>query len=186
MSQAKPKGSPRLPDRGSLPDEEIELVVEEDRMHLVLESLASFSCVLALLLGALALVEAAGASSNMWLVLLALFALTAVWFISRHAGRLFRRWMAHTPVMELGERHLFVCRESKREQALCVSYESIGQARVQREGGKLRLLLKGPWVEHPSGYEYVAVSRPFAKESLDSLEEELVSALRAHGVSVAS
>jgi len=120
----------------------------------------------------------------MWLVLLALFALTAVWFISKSAGRLFRRWLAHTPVMELGERHLFICRDSKREEALCVSYGDIRQARIQREGGKLRLLLKGPWVKHPSGYEYVAISRPFVRESLAPLMEELAIRLRSHKVNV--
>ena len=61
-------------------------------------------------------------------------------------------------------------------------YKDIKSYAIVRQGNSIRLLLWGSWVKHPSGYQYVAIVRPFMADTLDELAEQIRERMIAHHV----
>ncbi len=162
----------------------VELTVEEDRTRLVLQSALLLVLNIALLGLAFVSWVAANVTGNVVLLIVIIFALTAVWFCSRRMGRLFGKFFGKLPVMLFRERDLVIYEKADRKKALVVPYAKVKGYKVIRQGSSLRLLLWGDWVEHPSGVYYVGINRPFMKGTLDTVSDEIAGRMRAHRVKV--
>lgn len=162
----------------------VELTVEEDRTRLILQSAALL--VLNIVLLALAFVcwVAANVTGNVVLLIVIIALLTAVWFCSKRMGRLFSKFFGKVPVALFRERDLVIYEKADRKKALVVPYAKVRGYKVIRQGSSLRLLLWGDWVEHPSGVYYVGINRPFMKDTLDALTDQIAERMRAHRVKV--
>ncbi len=162
----------------------VELTVEEDRTRLVLQSALLLVLNIALLGLAFVSWVAANVTGSVVLLIVIIFALTAVWFCSRRMGRLFGKFFGKLPVMLFRERDLVIYEKADRKKALVVPYAKVKGYKVIRQGSSLRLLLWGDWVEHPSGVYYVGINRPFMKDTLDTVSDEIAGRMRAHRVKV--
>ena len=162
----------------------VELTVEEDRTRLVLQSALLLVLNIALLGLAFVSWVAANVTGNVVLLIVIIFVLTAVWFCSRRMGRLFGKFFGKLPVMLFRERDLVIYEKADRKKALVVPYAKVKGYKVIRQGSSLRLLLWGDWVEHPSGVYYVGINRPFMKDTLDTVSDEIAGRMRAHRVKV--
>lgn len=162
----------------------VELTVEEDRTRLALQSALLLVLNIALLGLAFVSWVAANVTGNVVLLIVIIFVLTAVWFCSRRMGRLFGKFFGKLPVMLFRERDLVIYEKADRKKALVVPYAKVKGYKVIRQGSSLRLLLWGDWVEHPSGVYYVGISRPFMKDTLDTVSDEIAGRMRAHRVKV--
>ncbi len=162
----------------------VELTVEEDRTRLVLQSALLLVLNIALLGLAFVSWVAANVTGNVVLLIVIIFALTAVWFCSRRMGRLFGKFFGKLPVMLFRERDLVIYEKADRKKALVVPYAKVKGYKVIRQGSSLRLLLWGDWVKHPSGVYYVGINRPFMKDTLDTVSDEIAGRMRAHRVKV--
>lgn len=162
----------------------VELTVEEDRTRLVLQSALLLVLNIALLGLAFVSWVAANVTGNVVLLIVIIFALTAVWFCSRRMGRLFGKFFGKLPVMLFRERDLVIYEKADRKKALVVPYAKVKGYKVIRQGSSLCLLLWGDWVEHPSGVYYVGINRPFMKDTLDTVSDEIAGRMRAHRVKV--
>ena len=162
----------------------VELTVEEDRTRLALQSALMLVLNIALLGLAFVSWVAANVTGNVVLLIVIIFVLTAVWFCSRRMGRLFGKFFGKLPVMLFRERDLVIYEKADRKKALVVSYAKVKGYKVIRQGSSLRLLLWGDWVEHPSGVYYVGINRPFMKDTLDTVSDEIAGRMRAHRVKV--
>lgn len=162
----------------------VELTVEEDRTHLVLQSALLLVLNIALLGLAFVSWVAANVTGNVVLLIVIIFVLTAVWFCSRRMGRLFGKFFGKLPVMLFRERDLVIYEKADRKKTLVVPYAKVKGYKVIRQGSSLRLLLWGDWVEHPSGVYYVGINRPFMKGTLDTVSDEIAGRMRAHRVKV--
>lgn len=162
----------------------VELTVEEDRTRLALQS--ALLLVLNIALFGLAFVSwvAANVTGNVVLLIVIIFVLTAVWFCSRRMGRLFGKFFGKLPVVLFRERDLVIYEKADRKKAFVVPYAKVKGYKVIRQGSSLRLLLWGDWVEHPSGVYYVGINRPFMKDTLDTVSDEIAGRMRAHRVKV--
>ena len=147
-----------------LPDEEMELEVEEDRRRLLLQGLGMLVISIALLFVALGAWAAANITGNVVLLIVLIFDLTAVWFVCKGMGKRFNRYASRVHVVDFGRRSVLL------------------YLKVIRQGGSLRLLLAGNWVTHPSGYQLVDINRPFMKDSLDGLAAQIKDVMREHRV----
>lgn len=162
----------------------VELTAEEDRTRLVLQSALLLVLNIALLGLAFVSWVAANVTGNVVLLIVIIFALTAVWFCSRRMGRLFGKFFGKLPVMLFRERDLVIYEKADRKKALVVPYAKVKGYKVIRQGSSLCLLLWGDWVEHPSGVYYVGINRPFMKDTLDTVSDEIAGRMRAHRVKV--
>lgn len=162
----------------------VELTVEEDRTRLALQSALLLVLNIALLGLAFVSWVAANVTGNVVLLIVIIFVLTAVWFCSRRMGRLFGKFFGKLPVMLFRERDLVIYEKADRKKALVVPYAKVKGFKVIRQGSSLRLLLWGDWVEHPSGVYYVGINRPFMKDTLDTVSDEIAGRMRAHRVKV--
>lgn len=162
----------------------VELTAEEDRTRLVLQSALLLVLNIALLGLAFVSWVAANVTGSVVLLIVIIFALTAVWFCSRRMGRLFGKFFGKLPVMLFRERDLVIYEKADRKKALVVPYAKVKGYKVIRQGSSLRLLLWGDWVEHPSGVYYVGINRPFMKDTLDTVSDEIAGRMRAHRVKV--
>ena len=162
----------------------VELTVEEDRTRLVLQSALLLVLNIALLGLAFVSWVAANVTGSVVLLIVIIFVLTAVWFCSRRMGRLFGKFFGKLPVMLFRERDLVIYEKADRKKALVVPYAKVKGYKVIRQGSSLRLLLWGDWVEHPSGVYYVGINRPFMKDTLDTVSDEIAGRMRAHRVKV--
>lgn len=162
----------------------VELTVEEDRTRLVLQSALLLVLNIALLGLAFVSWVAANVTGNVVLLIVIIFALTAVWFCSRRMGRLFGKFFGKLPVMLFRECDLVIYEKADRKKALVVPYAKVKGYKVIRQGSSLRLLLWGDWVKHPSGVYYVGINRPFMKDTLDTVSDEIAGRMRAHRVKV--
>lgn len=162
----------------------VELTVEEDRTRLALQSALLLVLNIALLGLAFVSWVAANVTGNVVLLIVIIFVLTAVWFCSRRMGRLFGKFFGKLPVMLFRERDLVIYEKADRKKALVVPYAKVKGYKVIRQGSSLRLLLWGDWVEHPSGVYYVGINRPFMKDTLDTVSDEIAGRMRAHHVKV--
>lgn len=162
----------------------VELTVEEDRTRLVLQSALLLVLNIALLGLAFVSWVAANVTGSVVLLIVIIFVLTAVWFCSRRMGRLFGKFFGKLPVMLFRERDLVIYEKADRKKALVVPYAKVKGYKVIRQGSSLCLLLWGDWVEHPSGVYYVGINRPFMKDTLDTVSDEIAGRMRAHRVKV--
>ena len=162
----------------------VELTAEEDRTRLVLQSALLLVLNIALLGLAFVSWVAANVTGSVVLLIVIIFVLTAVWFCSRRMGRLFGKFFGKLPVMLFRERDLVIYEKADRKKALVVPYAKVKGYKVIRQGSSLRLLLWGDWVEHPSGVYYVGINRPFMKDTLDTVSDEIAGRMRAHRVKV--
>lgn len=162
----------------------VELTVEEDRTRLALQSALLLVLNIALLGLAFVSWVAANVTGNVVLLIVIIFVLTAVWFCSRRMGRLFGKFFGKLPVMLFRECDLVIYEKADRKKALVVPYAKVKGYKVIRQGSSLRLLLWGDWVEHPSGVYYVGINRPFMKDTLDTVSDEIAGRMRAHRVKV--
>lgn len=160
------------------------LTVEEDRTRLALQSALLLVLNIALLGLAFVSWVAANVTGNVVLLIVIIFVLTAVWFCSRRMGRLFGKFFGKLPVMLFRERDLVIYEKADRKKALVVPYAKVKGYKVIRQGSSLRLLLWGDWVEHPSGVYYVGINRPFMKDTLDTVSDEIAGRMRVHRVKV--
>lgn len=165
-----------------LPDEEMELEVEEDRKRLLLQGLGMLAISIALLLVALGAWAAANITGNVVLLLVLIFDLTAVWFVCKGMGKRFNRYVSRVHVVDFGCRNVLLYLKSDPKKAQVVAYKDIKNYKLIRQGGSLRLLLAGNWVTHPSGYQLVDINRPFMKDSLDGLAAQIKNVMREHRV----
>ena len=165
-----------------LPKDEIELSVEEDRKRLLAEGIGLLVLVLVLLFAVFAFGVVANYTGNVWLLILIIFALTAVWFVSKRMGRFFSKYFHKTGCVDFGTKYVFLYLKGDPADAVAVTYRDIESFAFVRQGSSLRLLLWGDWVKHPSGYQYVGISRPFDKESLGPLEDEVRALMAKHHV----
>lgn len=162
----------------------VELTAEEDRTRLVLQSALLLVLNIALLGLAFVSWVAANVTGSVVLLIVIIFVLTAVWFCSRRMGRLFGKFFGKLPVMLFRECDLVIYEKADRKKALVVPYAKVKGYKVIRQGSSLRLLLWGDWVEHPSGVYYVGINRPFMKDTLDTVSDEIAGRMRAHRVRV--
>ena len=165
-----------------LPDEEMELEVEEDRKRLLLQGLGMLAISIALLFVALGAWAAANITGNVVLLLVLIFDLTAVWFVCKGMGKRFNRYASRVHVIDFGRRNILLYLKSDPKKAQVVVYKDIKNYKLIRQGGSLRLLLAGNWVTHPSGYQLVDINRPFMKDSLDGLAAQIKDVMREHRV----
>lgn len=165
-----------------LPDEEMELEVEEDRRRLLLQGLGMLVISIALLFVALGAWAAANITGNVVLLIVLIFDLTAVWFVCKGMGKRFSRYASRVHVVDFGRRNVLLYLKSDPKKAQVVAYKDIKNYKLIRQGGSLRLLLAGNWVTHPSGYQLVDINRPFMKDSLDGLAAQIKDVMGEHRV----
>ena len=111
-----------------------------------------------------------------------IFDLTAVWFVCKGMGKRFNRYASRVHVIDFGCRNVLLYLKSDPKKAQVVTYKDIKNYKLIRQGGSLRLLLAGNWVNHPSGYQLVDINRPFMKDSLDGLAAQIKDVMREHRV----
>ena len=164
-------------------DEEVELVVEEDRKRLILEAVVLLVLNLALLFVAVGCVGAVQVSGNVLYLAGALVAVAVVWFVSKRMGRFFGKYLRRLDACVFLSRHVVIFESSDPKDALVVAYKDIKNYKSIRQGKALRLLLAGNWVTHPSGFYFVDINRPFITDTLDELEMRIAQVMRSHRVS---
>ena len=164
-----------------LPDEEMELEVEEDRRRLLLQGLGMLVISIALLFVALG-AWPPPTSPATWSFS------SAGSLISRPSGLCARAWAsASTATLPrargyFGRQRPSVPSSPTPRRPQVVAYKDIKNYKLIRQGGSLRLLLAGNWVTHPSGYQLVDINRPFMKDSLDGLAAQIKDVMREHRV----
>lgn len=170
------------PEDPELPDEEMELEVEEDRKRLLLQGLGMLLISIALLFVALGAWAAANITGNVVLLLVLIFDLTAVWFVCKGMGKRFNRYASRVHVVDFGKRSVLLYLKSDPKKAQVLSYKDIKNYKIIRQGSSIRLLLAGDWVTHPSGFQLVDINRPFMKDTLDELSSQISAAMKEHRV----
>lgn len=170
------------PEDPELPDEEMELEVEEDRKRLLLQGLGMLLVSIALLFVALGAWAAANITGNVVLLLVLIFDLTAVWFVCKGMGKRFNRYASRVHVVDFGKRSVLLYLKSDPKKAQVLSYKDIKNYKIIRQGSSIRLLLAGDWVTHPSGFQLVDINRPFMKDTLDELSSQISAVMKEHRV----
>ncbi|MCI1794341.1 MAG: hypothetical protein LKI67_07070 [Olsenella sp.] len=168
-----------IPD---LPEDELELSVEEDRKRLLLQGLLLFLAVLALLFLTFWFGLVANATGNVWLLIALILSLTAAWFVSKRMGRFLGKFFMKTGVIDFGRTYAYIYEKPDPKEATVVPYKDIKFYKTARQGNSIRLLLWGGWVKHPSGYFYVGITRPFMAYTLDDLESQICETMARHRV----
>lgn len=171
-----------MADKDNQQEHDVELRIEEDRTRLLVCGLGLLVLVFAILFAAVCAYALADVTGNIALLLVVVVAITAVWFISKRMGRLLGKYAAHVSVCEFGPSELTIYEKADVTKAVVVPYNQIKGYSIVRQGSSLRLLLWGSWVTHPAGYEYVGITRPFMKDTLDSLEGQIEECMARHHV----
>lgn len=171
-----------MDDKNKQSEPEVELLVEEDRKRLLLSGVGLLLLIFALLFCAVFAYAAAEFTGQIALLLIVLVAVAVVWFVSKRMGRLLGKFFGKVDVCEFRPKELVIFEKADKAKALEVPYVDIKGYELIRQGSSLRLLLWGSWVKHPSGYEYVAINRPFMADSLDELEAQIKGRMVAHHV----
>lgn len=168
--------------QSELPQDVIELSVPEDRGRLLLAS------VVYLLLALVGLVLVAGGlgatqiTDNMGYLVLMLIGLPVAWFASKAMGKRFNRYAKKTNIIDFGQEHIFIYEKADPREAIVLKYRDIKKYQLIRQGSAIRLLFKGDWVEHPSGYYLVDINKTFSSETLPELENQIKEVMEAHHV----
>ena len=171
-----------MADKDNQQERDVELRVEEDRTRLLVCGLGLLVLVFAILFAAVCAYAFADVTGNIALLLVVVVAITAVWFISKRMGRLLGKYAAHVGVCDFGASELTIYEKADVTKAVVVPYKQIKGYSIVRQGSSLRLLLWGSWVTHPAGYEYVGITRPFMKDTLDDLEDQIEECMARHHV----
>lgn len=171
-----------MADKDNQQERDVELRVEEDRTRLLVCGLGLLVLVFAILFAAVCAYAFADVTGNIALLLVVVVAITAVWFISKRMGRLLGKYAAHVGVCDFGASELTIYEKADVTKAVVVPYKQIKGYSIVRQGLSLRLLLWGSWVTHPAGYEYVGITRPFMKDTLDDLEGQIEECMARHHV----
>lgn len=171
-----------MADKDNQQEHDVELRIEEDRTRLLVCGLGLLVLVFATLFAAVCAYALADVTGNIALLLVVVVAITAVWFISKRMGRLLGKYAAHVGVCDFGASELTIYEKADVTKAVVVPYKQIKGYSIVRQGSSLRLLLWGSWVNHPAGYEYVGITRPFMKDTLDDLEGQIEECMARHHV----
>ena len=171
-----------MADKDNQQERDVELRIEEDRTHLLVCGLGLLVLVFAILFAAVCAYALADVTGNIALLLVVVVAITAVWFISKRMGRLLGKYAAHVGVCDFGTSELTIYEKADVTKAVVVPYKQIKGYSIVHQGSSLRLLLWGSWVTHPAGYEYVGITRPFMKDTLDGLEGQIEECMARHHV----
>lgn len=171
-----------MADKDNQQEHDVELRIEEDRTRLLVCGLGLLVLVFATLFAAVCAYALADVTGNIALLLVVVVAITAVWFISKRMGRLLGKYAAHVGVCDFGASELTIYEKADVTKAVVVPYKQIKGYSIVRQGFSLRLLLWGSWVTHPAGYEYVGITRPFMKDTLDDLEGQIEECMARHHV----
>lgn len=162
--------------------DEVELAVEEDRAYLALSGVGYLMLALAGLFLVAGGIGAAQITQSLAYLVLMVVGLPVAWFASKAMGRRFQRLWARAHVVDFGRRHLTIWPASDPKKPLELRYRDVKNYKLIRQGASLRLLLSGEWVEHPSGYLLVSITRPFSTETLGELESRIPQIMKAHRV----
>ncbi|WP_293836857.1 hypothetical protein [uncultured Parolsenella sp.] len=171
-----------MADKDNQQERDVELRIEEDRTRLLVCGLGLLVLVFAILFAAVCAYALADVTGNIALLLVVVVAITAVWFISKRMGRLLGKYAAHVGVCDFGTSELTIYEKADVTKAVVVPYKQIKGYSIVHQGSSLRLLLWGSWVTHPAGYEYVGITRPFMKDTLDDLEGQIEECMARHHV----
>ena len=171
-----------MDDKNNQQEPEVELLVEEDRTRLLVFGIGLLLLVFAVLFGAVFAYAAAEHTGQIALLLIVLVAITIVWFVSKRMGRFLGKYFGNVDVCAFGPKELTIWEKADKNKALVVPYKDIKSYAIVRQGNSIRLLLWGSWVKHPSGYQYVAIVRPFMADTLDELQEQIRERMIAHHV----
>ena len=171
-----------MADKDNQQERDVELRIEEDRTRLLVCGLGLLVLVFAILFAAVCAYAFADVTGNIALLLVVVVAITAVWFISKRMGRLLGKYAAHVGVCDFGTSELTIYEKADVTKAVVVPYKQIKGYSIVHQGSSLRLLLWGSWVTHPAGYEYVGITRPFMKDTLDDLEGQIEECMARHHV----
>lgn len=171
-----------MADKDNQQERDVELRIEEDRTRLLVCGLGLLVLVFAILFAAVCAYALADVTGNIALLLVVVVAITAVWFISKRMGRLLGKYAAHVGVCDFGTSELTIYEKAGVTKAVVVPYKQIKGYSIVHQGSSLRLLLWGSWVTHPAGYEYVGITRPFMKDTLDDLEGQIEECMARHHV----
>lgn len=171
-----------MADKDNQQERDVELRIEEDRTRLLVCGLGLLLLVFAILFVAACAYVFADATGNIALLLIVIVAITAVWFISKRTGRMLGKLAANVGVCDFGANELTIYEKADITKAVVVPYKQIKGYSIVRQGSSLRLLLWGSWVTHPAGYEYVGITRPFMKDTLDGLEGQIEECMARHHV----
>ena len=171
-----------MADKDNQQERDVELRIEEDRTRLLVCGLGLLLLVFAILFVAACAYVFADATGNIALLLIVIVAITAVWFISKRMGRMLGKLAANVGVCDFGANELTIYEKADITKAVVVPYKQIKGYSIVRQGSSLRLLLWGSWVTHPAGYEYVGITRPFMKDTLDGLEGQIEECMALHHV----
>lgn len=171
-----------MADKDNQQERDVELRVGEDRTRLLVCGLGLLLLVFAILFVAACAYAFADTTGNIALLLIVIVAITAVWFISKRMGRMLGKLAANVGVCDFGESELTIYEKADVTKAVVVPYKQIKGYSIVRQGSSLRLLLWGEWVTHPAGYEYVGITRPFMKDTLDDLEGQIEECMARHHV----
>ena len=171
-----------MAEKDNQQERDVELRIEEDRTRLLVCGLGLLVLVFAILFAAVCAYALADVTGNIALLLVVVVAITAVWFISKRMGRLLGKYAAHVGVCDFGTSELTIYEKADVTKAVVVPYKQIKGYSIVHQGSSLRLLLWGSWVTHPAGYEYVGITRPFMKDTLDDLEGQIEECMARHHV----
>lgn len=171
-----------MDDKNNRREPSADLLVEEDRTRLLLVGIGLLLLIFALLLAAVLAYASAEYTGRIALLLIVLVAVAVVWFVSKRMGRLLGKFFSGVDVCAFYPEKLVIYETADKSKALEIPYSDIRGYELVRQGSSLRLLLWGGWVRHPSGYQYVAIARPFARDSLDELEIKIRQQMDAHRV----
>lgn len=165
-----------------LPEDTIELSVPEDRGRLLLAAVVYLLLALAGLFLVAGGLGATQISGSMGYMVITLIGLPVAWFASKAMGKRFNRYAQKTNIVDFGEKYVFIYAEANPKKALVVPYKEIKSYKLIRQGAAIRLLFKGNWVDHPSGYYLVDINKTFSSETVASLETDIVKVMREHRV----
>ena len=171
-----------MADKDNQQERVVELRGEEDRTRLLVCGVVLLLLVFAILFVAACAYVFADTTGNIALLLIVIVAITAVWFISKRMGRMLGKLAANVGVCDFGTSELTIYEKADVTKAVVVPYSQIEGYSIVRQGSSLRLLLWGKWVTHPAGYEYVGITRPFMKDTLDDLEGQIEECMARHHV----
>ncbi len=158
--------------------DDIIYTIEEDRGYLLsYMALRLVGVFLALFFSFLMWVFA-NRSGNIIFLIAFIIGLTAAWFFAKGLGKKSGRFISRVPVVSFGEENIFIFETADKEYPLIVSYGDIAAYKIIRQKNALRLLMKGKWVEHPSGFYLIDIQRPFMKTTLSDVQERIKDILQ--------
>lgn len=87
----------------------------------------------------------------------AIFMVPVIWVLSRRAAWAIRGAIKSRPVVEIAEKTLVLPSVSPNADPIEVPMRQVKAYGVQVQGSAVALMLWGPWVSHPAGYELLTL-----------------------------